>query len=223
MSLTPLTDSTTPFSNMTTGKHILSPIDNSSLEFEPDSPLGDVDLSPVSTDSSVVSTASIKPRPSVLTLSIVNADSPKLIVKPKWSFKRVHKGAILPSRSTEYAAGYDLYAPQGEVVPALGKAIIPIGWKLRLPPGKYGRIAPRSGLAWKNYIGVGAGVIDEDYSDEVGVILFNHSTVDFEYKAGDRIAQMIIETCHTQYEPTEVDVLPTIESSRTGGYGSTGT
>jgi len=140
----------------------------------------------------------------------------------KWKFERVHKDAILPTKSTAYSAGYDLYAPQTGIVPAHGKAIIPIGWKVRLPKGSYGRIAPRSGLAWKNHLDVGAGVIDEDYSNEVGVIIFNHANTDFIYAAGDRIAQMIIEACYTDYVPTEVDTLPSIESSRTGGYGSTG-
>ena len=39
--------------------------------------------------------------------------------------------------------------------------------------------APRSGLAWKNFIDTGAGVIDADYRGNVGVILFNHSDDDF--------------------------------------------
>ena len=54
-------------------------------------------------------------------------------------------------------------------------------------------LAPRSGLTWKHSIDVGAGVIDADYRGPVGVILFNHSDVDFEVKVGDRIAQLIIE------------------------------
>lgn len=45
--------------------------------------------------------------------------------------------------------------------------------------GTYGRLAPRSGLAWKNSIDVGAGVIDADYRGNVGIILFNHSDTDF--------------------------------------------
>jgi dUTP pyrophosphatase len=43
-------------------------------------------------------------------------------------------------------------------------------------------------LAWKNFIDVGAGVIDEDYRGEIGVVLFNHSQEDFLVKKGDRIA-----------------------------------
>lgn len=57
-----------------------------------------------------------------------------------------------------------------------------------MPIGTYGRIAPRSGLAVKHSICVGAGVIDNDYRGEVKVLLFNHSDVDFAVHRGDRIA-----------------------------------
>jgi dUTP pyrophosphatase len=66
-----------------------------------------------------------------------------------------------------------------------------------VPTGNYGRIAPRSGLAVKNFIDVGAGVIDEDYRGEgiivsmiflVKVLLFNFSDKEFEVNPGDRIA-----------------------------------
>ena len=50
---------------------------------------------------------------------------------------------------------------------------------MAIPAGNYGRIAPRSGLAAKNMIDVGAGVIDSDYRGEIKVLLFNLSDVDF--------------------------------------------
>ena len=56
-----------------------------------------------------------------------------------------------------------------------------------------GRIAPRSGLASKNFIDTGAGVIDADYRGQVKVLLFNHGETDFEISEGDRIAQLILE------------------------------
>ena len=52
--------------------------------------------------------------------------------------------------------------------------------------------APRSGLAWKNFIDTGAGVIDADYRGELKVLLFNHEDTDFQVKCGDRIAQLIL-------------------------------
>ena len=47
-------------------------------------------------------------------------------------------------------------------------------------------MAPRSGLAWKKFIDVGAGVVDYDYRGNVGVILFNHGEEDFVVRKGDR-------------------------------------
>ena len=62
-----------------------------------------------------------------------------------------------------------------------------------MPPGCYGRVAPRSGLAIKKFIDVGAGVIDSDYRGELGVVLFNFSSEDFCINMGDRIAQLVFE------------------------------
>lgn len=89
-----------------------------------------------------------------------------------------------------------------------------------IPSGYYGRVAPRSGLAWKNSIDVGAGVIDEDYRGNVGVILFNHSDVDFKVARGDRIAQLLLEKIITP-EVVVVDELVDTERGD-GGFGSTG-
>ena len=108
-------------------------------------------------------------------------------------------------------------------------------------------VAPRSGLAWKNSIDVGAGVVDYDYRGNVGVILFNHSDADFQVNVGDRVAQLILERismasvgkcqsidyyilimvllCDYIYECViyveEVEVLSETERGE-GGFGSTG-
>lgn len=82
------------------------------------------------------------------------------------------------------------------------------------------RAAPRSGLAWKHFIDVGAGVIDEDYRGNVGVILFNHGDGDFIVKCGDRIAQLVLERIST---PDVVLVDSLDETDRAAcGFGSTG-
>ena len=65
------------------------------------------------------------------------------------------------------------------------------------PPGCYGRIAPRSGLAFKRFINVGAGVIDTDYRGELGVVLFNFCDSDFQINMGDKVAQIIFEKIKT--------------------------
>lgn len=128
--------------------------------------------------------------------------------------------ATIPKRGSIGAAGYDLSSAENTVVPARGKAIVKTDISIACPPGTYGRIAPRSGLAVKHFIDVGAGVIDEDYRGNVGVVLFNHSDQNFNVKIGDRIAQLIIEVISIP-EVVEMDTLPdTVRGSN--GYGSTG-
>jgi dUTP pyrophosphatase len=134
--------------------------------------------------------------------------------------KRVDNNATLPIRATPGAAGYDLSSSECITVPAYGKALVPTGLMIAVPSGTYGRIAPRSSLAWKNHIDVGAGVIDADYRGKVGVVLFNHSDVDFIIKIGDRIAQLIIQKIETP-EVEEMDNLDDTERGK-GGFGSTG-
>jgi dUTP pyrophosphatase len=65
------------------------------------------------------------------------------------------------------------------VIPARSKALVSTGISMAIPVGNYGRVAPRSGLAVKNFIDIGAGVVDADYRGEVKVLLFNFSDVDF--------------------------------------------
>ncbi|KAK6115815.1 hypothetical protein DH2020_008084 [Rehmannia glutinosa] len=134
--------------------------------------------------------------------------------------KRLSEKAVLPSRASPLSAGYDLSSATETKVPARGKALVPTDLSIAVPEGTYARIAPRSGLAWKQSIDVGAGVVDADYRGPVGVILFNHSDVDFEVKSGDRIAQLIIQKIVTP-DVTEVDDLDSTERG-SGGFGSTG-
>lgn len=119
--------------------------------------------------------------------------------------RRIHDDARVPQRSTLGAAGYDLSSVERVKVSAGGRALVPTGLKITVPEGTYGRIAPRSGLAWNHGIDVGAGVIDRDYAGEVCVILFNHDDADFVVEAGDRVAQLVLEKIVT---PDVWDVIP---------------
>ncbi|CAL1355933.1 unnamed protein product [Linum trigynum] len=134
--------------------------------------------------------------------------------------KKLSPKAVLPTRGSPLSAGYDLSSAEEAKVPARGKALVPTDLSIAVPEGTYARIAPRSGLAWKHSIDVGAGVIDADYRGSVGIILFNHSDVDFEVKQGDRIAQLIIEKIVTP-EVVEVEDLDATVRGE-GGFGSTG-
>lgn len=139
---------------------------------------------------------------------------------PPLKVKKLSEHAQLPVRSSTGAAGYDLFAAHSCVVPSKGKELVKTDIAVRVFDGHYGRIAPRSSLAWKNFIDVGAGVIDEDYRGPVGVLLFNHSDEDFQVTRGDRVAQLIIERISTP-EVVEVSDLDDTERGQ-GGFGSTG-
>jgi len=98
--------------------------------------------------------------------------------------------------------------------------IVNTGIAIVIPKNCYGRIAPRSSLAVKHGIQVGAGVIDPDYTGEVKVVLFNQGQDDFKISVGDRIAQLVLERCET---PDVREVLTIDETARgAGGFGSTG-
>jgi len=89
---------------------------------------------------------------------------------------------------------------QNTAIPAHGRALVDTDISIAVPAGTYGRIAPRSGLAVKNFIDVGAGVIDADYRGQLKILLFNHADADFEVKEGDRVAQLILE--RVSFAPT---------------------
>jgi len=134
--------------------------------------------------------------------------------------KKLSENAKLPIRGSEWAAGYDLFAAKDDVVFAQKRTLIPTDIALSIPSGYYGRIAPRSGLAYKHGIDVLAGVIDADYRGNLGVILYNTNIVEFRVNKGDRIAQLIIEKCHdVEWQETEE-----LETSvrQDGGFGHTG-
>ena len=134
--------------------------------------------------------------------------------------QRLTNNAALPKRSTVGAAGYDLCASQDCIIPASGKGLVKTGLLISFPPGLYARIAPRSGLALKRFIDVGAGVVDANYRGEVGVVLFNHGDHDFEVKMGDRIAQLILERIDTPPVEEVQGLDGTVHE--TSGFGSTG-
>ncbi|MEW5319806.1 MAG: hypothetical protein WDW38_010933 [Sanguina aurantia] len=156
----------------------------------------------------------------ISTDSIMKSPMKKQRLEEPLRIKKLNEHAVLPKRGSAGAAGYDLASCEDSVVPARGKCIVKTGLAIKTPSGTYGRVAPRSGLAAKHGIDTGAGVIDEDYRGEVGVILFNHSDADFPVKRGDRIAQLILERIAT---PDIMEVAELDDTTRgTSGYGSTG-
>ena len=99
----------------------------------------------------------------------------------------------VPTQRTSEAAGYDLYSSQDTTIPAHTRSKVATVIEIHVPEGTYGRIAPRSGLAVKHAIDIGAGVIDKDYQGSVMICLVNNFLIDFQGKIGDRFAQLILE------------------------------
>uniref|UniRef100_A0A8V0Z7C5 Deoxyuridine 5'-triphosphate nucleotidohydrolase n=1 Tax=Gallus gallus TaxID=9031 RepID=A0A8V0Z7C5_CHICK len=120
-------------------------------------------------------------------------------------FTKLSENACAPSKGSARAAGYDLYSAYDYVIPPMEKAVVKTDIQIALPAGCYGRVA---------------GVIDEDYRGNVGVVLFNFGKETFEVKKGDRIAQLICERIFYP-ELEEVQALDDTERGE-GGFGSTG-
>lgn len=151
--------------------------------------------------------------------------------KPLLQIFQATKTSTLPSRGSAQAAGLDLSADIPNEVTGLRKkrllpgqrAAIDTGIKVAIPEGYYGRVAPRSGLAFKHGIDVLAGVIDSDYRGELKVILLNTGDEDVVIEHGERIAQLIIEKIAI---PDIIVVGNEDDLSLTGrgenGFGSTG-
>lgn len=113
--------------------------------------------------------------------------------QPPLQIKLLSATAKAPTRGSAFAAGYDLYASRATTIPAWGKALVDTDISVAVPAGTYGRVAPRSGLASKHGIDVGAGVIDADYRGPLKVLLFNFGAKEFEVGIGERVAQLVLE------------------------------
>jgi len=130
----------------------------------------------------------------------------------------------LPERATPHAAGYDLRA-RVEVPVVLhpgGRALVPTGIALALPPGHEAQVRPRSGLALRHGVTClnSPGTIDADYRGEVSVLLVNLGTEPFTVARGDRIAQLVVARL-AEAELAEVDELSDTPRGA-GGFGHTG-
>ncbi len=135
------------------------------------------------------------------------------------------EGLPLPSYATEGAAGMDLLAAVTApvVIPPGGRALIPTGLRIALPPDHELQVRPRSGLALKHGITLPntPGTIDEDYRGELQVIVLNAGTEPFTVERGLRIAQAVVAPV-TRARWREVEALPGTGRGA-GGFGSTGT
>jgi dUTP pyrophosphatase len=130
----------------------------------------------------------------------------------------------LPAYARPGDAGADLVAREGaKLRHGGGRALIPTGIALALPPGYAGFVQPRSGLALRHGVTVlnTPGLVDAGYRDELKVLLVNTDpTTPYEVRRGDRIAQLVVQQVE-RCAFTAVDELPSSVRGL-GGFGSTG-
>lgn len=133
--------------------------------------------------------------------------------------------AKVPTRGSEYAAGYDLYADISNEtwIPENSNILIGTGISAEIPEGYFGALFARSGLATKRGLRPAncVGVIDSDYRGEIKVALFNDSNTPRAISPQERIAQLII----LPYANVDLEVVDDLTDTDRGegGFGSTGT
>ena len=134
-------------------------------------------------------------------------------------FKRLDSQAILPTRGSVLSAGLDIYSLEPITIGASERTSARTGLAVAIPPGFYGRVAPRSGLAAKHGLDVLAGVIDSDYRGELLCLLYNTGDQRIDLPAGSKICQLIVEKIVTPDAAWSEDLTETARGA--GGFGST--
>ena len=137
--------------------------------------------------------------------------------EPVLKYKLLTSKAYPPTRETAGSIGYDLRSPRfARIPPKGGTYYLPLGIAFQIPEGHYGRLAPKSGLAIYRSIHVLAGVIDQDYTGEVFVLLINHDDkLSYQIRPDDKVVQLILEKA-TIARLQEVDTLDDTERSPGG-------
>lgn len=133
---------------------------------------------------------------------------------------KLDDGAFLPVREHETDAGLDIRALYGVRISPKSNMVVHTGVHIQLPPKTCGLLVAKSGLDVKNSI-LTTGLIDEGYTGEILVNVYNHSDESFMIMAGDKITQLVVLPCY--YEKIEiVDSLEENTDRGSKGFGSTG-
>lgn len=146
----------------------------------------------------------------------------KTMSSEQFYYKRLSFDSPFLYRAHSNDAGWDLsYHGVEPVLIETGKTQwFPTGIAVAIPDGYYGRVAPRSGLAFRYNLDILAGVVDSGYRGEIRIGVVNHGSHDTTINPGDRIAQLVI-TKISIGEAILSEVLP--EATRgDAGFGSTG-
>ena len=138
--------------------------------------------------------------------------------------KKLNPNAHFPTKGSDKAAGYDLYACIEEAIEIQPQKMAKIGTGIAITPpeGYFGAIFARSGLSTKRGLRPAncVGACDEDYTGEYIVVLYNDSNIIQTVEPGERIAQLVFLP-YISVNMIEVDELEETERGD-GGFGSTG-
>jgi dUTP pyrophosphatase len=144
------------------------------------------------------------------------------VKKNRILFKKLSETARIPTYQSTGAAGFDFYADHDATLEAGRVTIISTGLAVEIPDGYEIQVRARSGLSAKMGIFLvnGVGTIDSDYRGEVKIIMSTCMRGPLEIKAGDRIAQGVLNRVE-QADLFEVQLLSASDRGE-GGLGSTG-
>ena len=137
---------------------------------------------------------------------------------------RTDDGARLPTRGSEYAAGWDLYALEEYEVPFRKSVKLRTGLRVAIPVGYEGQVRARSSLGSKGLIlPHSIGTIDADYRGELFVLMtWIGEGESYRVNAGERIAQLLISPIpEVSFKEVSIEQLGDTERGD-GGFGSTG-
>lgn len=132
---------------------------------------------------------------------------------------KLDPGAKAPTRAHPNDAGMDIYAMYGAVIGPGGNAVFHTGVHVELPPNRAGVLISKSGLNIKADI-TSTGLIDENYSGEILVKLYNHGNKCIDIRPGQKISQLVVVP--VDYEPIEIVDDLEVRGRGNNGFGSTG-
>lgn len=133
---------------------------------------------------------------------------------------KLDKGAYEPKRAHMTDAGLDIFANCNGVVRAGKSAVFHTGVHVQLPTWHCGLLVSKSGLNMNHDI-TSTGLIDEGYTGEIVVKLYNHGEEDYYVHRGDKISQLVVLPCEYMYVEL-TDELDGGTARGNSGFGSTG-
>lgn len=140
---------------------------------------------------------------------------------PTLKVKLLSDKAKMPTRGTPGSSGLDVYSPIDIIIPPRGDVLIPLDISFDIPYGWDLSVYNKSGVSTKKHLSKGAELIDSDYTGNCHIHLFNHSDDQVSFKAGDKLAQLVMREVWMG-DLVEVKDIEKDTSRGAGGFGSTG-